>query len=87
MFRTEHSIKDKTLLIPHNLKKFNLIHKMKDVNVLIFNENCNKYKFSVFNQSIILTRYIRVLRLGRFFDKPIGLTPHIMEYFSINKLF
>lgn len=77
--KTKYVVINKTLYVPHNFReKIDLeCEELKDINTLIFNENHNKGRYSMFNHPIVLTPNIICITFGKYFNRPIVLTPKI----------
>lgn len=81
MKNSKYIINDKTLNVPRFFnEKLDLNDRtLKDVTTLIFEEDWDRAKYSHFNQPIVLTPNIRIVRFGQYFNQPIDLTSQIMN--------
>lgn len=75
---TKYVIKGNTLIAPYNFEEKLVMNcqKMRDITTIIF-ENCDHGSCSLFNQTIVLSRFIVELTFGYWFNKPIILTSNL----------
>lgn len=68
---------NKTMLVPFVFVEDLNQYFVKNIEILTFDENHKAGIYSLFNKSIVLTKYITTLVLGHCFNKPIDLTRHL----------